>query len=135
MDYKNIGTLLRERRKSLNLTMKDVAEAVGVNEGTVSRWECGKIENMRREKIYSLSKILHLPIDSILGVESYEKIESAKSILLQEEIIKKIKDLTDDQLEDVNRYIEFTKSKDSFGFKKEKDRSKNNKEKDDEMEM
>ncbi|MCI8332647.1 MAG: helix-turn-helix transcriptional regulator [Clostridiales bacterium] len=52
--------LLKNRRIELGLTMKEVANAVGVSEATVSRWESGEIANMKRSRIYSLSKILKI---------------------------------------------------------------------------
>lgn len=60
----DIGALLREKRIEKGLTQKDVAAAVGVSEGTVSRWESGKIENMRRDKINALAN--YLSIDPII---------------------------------------------------------------------
>ena len=47
--------LLRDRRLELGLTMKQVADAVGVSEATVSRWESGEIANMRRSRIVKLA--------------------------------------------------------------------------------
>lgn len=56
--------LLRDRRLELGLTMKQVADAVGVSEATVSRWESGEIANMRRSRIVKLAAALNLsPID------------------------------------------------------------------------
>lgn len=56
--------LLRNRRLELGLTMKQVADAVGVSEATVSRWESGEIANMRRSRIVKLAAALNLsPID------------------------------------------------------------------------
>lgn len=49
---------LARRRKELGLTQKEVADAVGVSEATVSRWESGEIANMRRDRIASLAKVL-----------------------------------------------------------------------------
>lgn len=44
--------------------MAEVAKLVGVSEGTVSRWESGIISNMRRDKVFALSKVLDMnPID------------------------------------------------------------------------
>ena len=63
-----INTLMRNRRKELGLTMKDVAKAVGVSEATVSRWESGNIANMGRDKINALSKVLNLSPISIMGI-------------------------------------------------------------------
>lgn len=49
---------LAERRKSLGLTQKEVAAAVGVSEATVSRWESGEIANMRRDRIAAYATVL-----------------------------------------------------------------------------
>lgn len=62
-----IKDIIRNRRLEMGLTMKQVAEAVGVNEGTVSRWESGNIENMRRDKIAALSKLLSIDPMVIMG--------------------------------------------------------------------
>ena len=49
----NVKDVIRENRLALGLTMKEVADKVGVNEATISRWESGEIANMRREAIFS----------------------------------------------------------------------------------
>lgn len=64
MDVKGI---IKKRRIEMQLTLKDVAEKVGVNEGTVSRWESGEIENMRRDKIVALAKALNISPAIIMG--------------------------------------------------------------------
>lgn len=69
MAQSSINNKLKSRRKDLGLTMKEVADAVGVSEGTVSRWESGNIANMGRDKIYSLSLILQLTPAEIMGFD------------------------------------------------------------------
>ncbi|MBR3308987.1 MAG: helix-turn-helix domain-containing protein [Lachnospiraceae bacterium] len=64
-----IKDIIYSRRIELGLTMKQVAEAVGVSEGTISRWESGDIANMRRDKIAALAKTLHLSPAVIMGWE------------------------------------------------------------------
>ena len=56
----NIGELLKNKRKELNLTLEDVGNAVGVGKATVQKWETGMIQNMRSDKIENLAKILQL---------------------------------------------------------------------------
>ena len=62
-----IKDIIRNRRIEMQLTMKQVADAVGVSEGTVSRWESGEIENMRRDKIAALAKLLSIDPRIIMG--------------------------------------------------------------------
>lgn len=64
MDTKDI---IKMRRIDMGLTMKELADKVGVSEGTVSRWESGNIANMKRDKIVALSKAIEVPIDVIMG--------------------------------------------------------------------
>ena len=54
----NIGKLIHDRRIELGLTMKELADKVGVSEGTISRWESGEIKNMRRDAVANLAKAL-----------------------------------------------------------------------------
>lgn len=61
-----MSNYLSERRKKLGLTQKEVADAVGVAEATVSRWESGEIANMRRDRISALAKILKCSADFIM---------------------------------------------------------------------
>ena len=56
----NIGNIIKERRLELNLTLDDVGKAVGVSKSTVQRWESGQINNMRRDRIDVLLKVLGL---------------------------------------------------------------------------
>jgi repressor LexA len=74
---KNINNRFRERRKELNLTMKEVAAAVGVSEGTVSRWESGNIANMGRDKIYALSKVLKMSPAEIMGIDDDSLVQTS----------------------------------------------------------
>lgn len=59
-----LGKLIRKKRHEKGWTLKDVAWAVGVSEGTVSRWENGKIKNMLGSNISILSQVLNIPVSA-----------------------------------------------------------------------
>ncbi len=63
------GDFIKMRRIQLDLTQKQVADAIGVSEGTVSRWESGDINNMRRDRIFRLAHILQVPPVKLLQDE------------------------------------------------------------------
>ena len=69
--------LIRDRRLALGLTMKELADRVGVAEATVSRWEAGDIANMRRDRIYKLAKALDVSPLLLLGYDEQEVKQSA----------------------------------------------------------
>ena len=60
---------LADRRKELGLTLEEVAKSVGVSKATVSRWESGEIDNMRRDRIAALAKVLRVSPLFIMGIE------------------------------------------------------------------
>lgn len=66
---KSVGKLIYDRRTELGITQKEVADFVGVSEATVSRWESGRIDNMRRDRIAALSKILRMSPLAIMGID------------------------------------------------------------------
>lgn len=60
---------LSARRKEIGLTMKEVAEKVGVSEATISRWESGAIANMKRDKIKKYADALETTTNFIMTGE------------------------------------------------------------------
>lgn len=64
----NLSQVLKERRKSLGLTLAQIADQVGVTEATVQRWESGNIKSVRPEKIAKLSEILQVSPASLMGI-------------------------------------------------------------------
>ena len=66
-----IQNLIKNRRKELGLTLLDIANACGVSEATVSRWESGDIVNMKRSRIAQLAKVLNIS-PSLLIHDDYD---------------------------------------------------------------
>lgn len=64
-----IQNIIKNRRLELDLTMKQVANALGVTEATISRYESGEIQNMGIDKIEALSKILRCSPGYLMGWE------------------------------------------------------------------
>ena len=63
----NLSNVLKRRRKELGLTLLQVAEAMGVSEATVQRWESGSIKSVRCDKIDKLAKVLKVEPAEIMG--------------------------------------------------------------------
>jgi len=111
----DIGTLIHNRRIELDLTLEEVGNFVGVSKSTVKKWEDGFISNMRRDKIASLAKILHInPVSLINGelvlqnqnndffLSAHEKqlvIAYRQQLPAAQAMIDKMLDLTDTQEE------------------------------------
>lgn len=63
----SLSTVLKQRRKELGLTLLQIADAVGVTEATVQRWESGSIKSVRYEKLGRLADILKVPPAALMG--------------------------------------------------------------------
>lgn len=63
----SLSTVLKQRRKELGLTLLQIADAVGVTEATVQRWESGSIKSVRYEKLGKLADVLKVPPAALMG--------------------------------------------------------------------
>ena len=57
-----ISKIIRERRKSLNLTIEQLAEKSGVSESFISRIERGEVDNVRIKKLNEIAIALNLKL-------------------------------------------------------------------------
>lgn len=74
----NAGRIfMKNRRIALGLTMKEVAELIGVQEATYQRYESGVVKNIPYENITALSEILKCNPQDLLGLN--------KNVLSEEE--------------------------------------------------
>ena len=99
MKNNSIGKKLYARRKELSLTQKQIADYVGVTEATVSRWESGEIDNMRRDKIANLARVLKVSPLLIMGVTEEEVHTGSKKIVNntdETKLINSYRELNDD---------------------------------------
>lgn len=100
----NTNEIIKERRLELHLTLREVADSVGVSEGTVSRWESGDIANMRRDKIAKLAEVLRVSPAVIMGWSENEQEQNSSGI--RAELISKLADLSDPQVELLNQMVD-----------------------------
>lgn len=73
---KAVKDIIKEKRLEHGLTMKELAQKVGVSEGTISRWESGEIANMRRGAMVALSKVLDISPEVLMGWDQEDKRKS-----------------------------------------------------------
>ena len=72
---KDIGHIIKQKRKSKRLTLDDVAKHLNVSKSTVSKWENNRTNNLKREKLIALCNFLDLsPLQFINTMEVDYKI-------------------------------------------------------------
>lgn len=128
MTIADVKKIIKDKRIELGLTIKEVADAVGVSEGTVSRWESGNIRNMKRDKIAALAKILQISPRVIMGWEDEEPqpyyLDPETARLAQElrdnpqyrALFDSTKKLKPEAIEEVKKFIDYQIAKEKGGF-------------------
>ena len=66
----SVGKRLRERRLQLNMTQKEVADALGVAQPVYQRFEKG-IYECSYEQLAELCKLFDISADYLLGITQY----------------------------------------------------------------
>jgi transcriptional regulator with XRE-family HTH domain len=104
LNYKEIGTKIKQKRKSLNLTQLELAEKVGLTESSISRYESGKISTMPTSTVNKICSVLHIEPSELLGLTTQNSFEyDLKEILtsiddLPKEVKKDLLDLFKQQI-------------------------------------
>lgn len=110
-----IKDLIKKRRIELGMTMKELGDAVGVSEATISRYESGQIANMKRTTIIALSKVLGIPTAHFIDCGNEEPINDTiqNKSYVPETIAAHFegKEFTEEDLSDIARFIDFVASK------------------------
>lgn len=71
---------IKERRLALSMTLMDVANALGVKEATVQRYESGEIKNPKHDTVLQLAKIFHCSPSYLMGWDEKVLPESVMQI-------------------------------------------------------
>lgn len=112
----NTSNIIRDRRNELGLTLKEVADYVGVSEGTVSRWESGDIANMKRSRINSLAEVLNISPLVLIGQEKAPA-ENDKREVNDDDIKFALfggdSEITDAMYDEVRQFAAFVKNREA----------------------
>ena len=61
-----IGQKIKECRKTMGLTQTELGEMLGVQKNAVSKWECGRVEDIPRAKIKAMANIFGVPTSYLI---------------------------------------------------------------------
>lgn len=76
-----VNEIIKKRRKELGLTLKDVAQELGVSESLISRYESNDVKNMGIDKITPLAKVLKCSPAYLMGwTEEKQKKEEKSNV-------------------------------------------------------
>lgn len=73
-------TLLSETCEALGMSQKDLANATGISESTISRYLNGDVKDASWEVILKISDVLHLSLDVVANREAMVELPTAEAI-------------------------------------------------------
>lgn len=88
-----IGAQIKTRRQELNMTQEQLAKELNVSRSTVSNWEIGR-NYPDLQLIVSISNVLSISLDALLGKESEIVKEIAKDTNIRKSQSRKIRILS-----------------------------------------
>jgi len=109
---KNFGTLLKELRLNRKLTIEQLADSLNsrfdskISKSSISRWENGEADP-KLEFVRLLADFFQVPGQYFLGEDSEKILDSQKIVTIAAHIDE---DVTEEEMEDIKKYIEFIKS-------------------------
>lgn len=95
------GAVIKRKRKEKGMTQEELGALLGVNKGAVSKWESGRVQNIKRSQLLELARILEVSPNELLDrqtkpthkripvlgkVAAGEPIEQVEDIIGYEEI-------------------------------------------------
>lgn len=66
----NVGEYIKRLRTENGYSQEQLGNLVGVQRAAVQKWECGKVQNLKRETIKKLSDIFNVPASSFIDEEN-----------------------------------------------------------------
>lgn len=68
-----VGDKIKTLRKSMGLTQTELGERVGVKKNAVSKWECGRVEDIPTSTIKALAALFGVPASYLIDDDSEEQ--------------------------------------------------------------
>lgn len=75
IEAKKLGELIRAARLDHGLSVRMLAEEIGINFSTISYLESGQIEHPSVDILKGLSKVLSLPLEDLYALAGYARKE------------------------------------------------------------
>ena len=65
-----IGDKIKHLRKSANMTQTELGNILGVKKNAVSKWECGRVDDIPASKIKAMANLFNVPTSYLVDEES-----------------------------------------------------------------
>lgn len=111
----SLGITLKDARKNVGLTLRQVEELTGISNAYLSQLENDKIKNPSVNILSKLSSLYKVSLKNLLSdaqmIDKKEAQQEEINLSFAQKIAFKAENLTEEERNDVLKYLEFVKSK------------------------
>lgn len=110
----SIGSILKESRKNIGFTLRQVEEALDISNAYLSQLENDKIKNPSANILYKLSNLYRIPLKSLLSnagiIDKQDEENTSKNSQFIQKVAFSAENLSDEEKREVLKYLEFIKT-------------------------
>lgn len=111
----SLGATLKDARKNIGLTLRQVEEMTDISNAYLSQLENEKIKNPSVHILSKLSSLYKVSLKTLLSnakmIDKNEAQQEEINLNFAQKIAFRAEDLTEDERNDVLKYLEFIKSR------------------------
>lgn len=106
------GEKIKNLRKRFGYTQTEFGEKLGVKKNAVSKWECGRVDDIPASKIKAMCALFGVPTSYLVDEDIEATEDLMKAALAHEdgstvEIVKLVLQLSDSQKQEALNYIRY----------------------------
>lgn len=109
----SVGDKIKFLRESMNLTQTELGERLGVKKNAVSKWECGRVEDIPTSKIKAMAALFNVKASYLIEDEETEKVITDDDI--QFALFGGNDEITEKMYEEVKSFAAYLKQRESYG--------------------
>ena len=92
-----ISEKIKLLRESVGLTQTELGERLGVKKNAVSKWECGRVEDIPTSKIKAMASLFNVPPSYLIDDEIEQPAVPGGLSNVKMELIQFVDELNDEQ--------------------------------------
>lgn len=108
----SVGEKIKYLRESMNLTQTELGDRLGVKKNAVSKWECGRVEDIPTSKIKAMANLFGVKASYLIEDEESKKEVSDDDI--QFALFGGKDEITEKMYEEVKNFAAFLKQREGY---------------------
>ena len=109
----SVGEKIKFLRESMNLTQTELGDRLGVKKNAVSKWDCGRVEDIPTSKIKAMANLFGVKASYLIEDEESEK--SVTDDDIQFALFGGKDEITEKMYEEVKSFAAYLKQREQYG--------------------